>query len=138
MYARRGLSCGKTSWVLHHDNVPSHSSLLVGQHLATQEMAVLLHPPYSRFAPQNVFLFLKLKIMLKGCHFQSVDKIKQTSLRQLHLFSEKELQGECQPWQKRWEHCVASRGNTLKGTYMHNIIMVMTQSYSRHFKFVKS
>lgn len=104
------------NWVLHHDNAPSHSSLLVGQYLASKQVAVLPHPPYSPdLAPADFFLFPKLKTTLKGCRFQSVDEIKQNSLRQLHTISKKEFQGAYQQWQKRWERCVASRGEYFEG-----------------------
>lgn len=41
--------------VLHHNNAPSHSFLLVSQYLATKEMPVLPHPLYS----PDFFLFPK-------------------------------------------------------------------------------
>ena len=33
------------TWVLHHDNAPSHASLLVREFLAKQTMATLPQPP---------------------------------------------------------------------------------------------
>lgn len=104
------------SWVLHHDNAPSHSSLLVSQFLAGNEIAVLPHPPYSPdLAPADFFLFPKLKTTLKGRRFQSVDEIQQNSQRQLRTISQNEFQGAFQQWQKRWERCVASRGEYFEG-----------------------
>jgi len=35
------------TWVLHHDNAPSHASLLVREFLAKQTVATLPQPPYS-------------------------------------------------------------------------------------------
>lgn len=104
------------SWVLHHNNAPSHSSLLVSQFLAGNEIAVLPHPPYSPdLAPADFFLFPKLKTTLKGRRFQSVDEIQQNSQRQLRTISQNEFQGAFQQWQKRWERCVASRGEYFEG-----------------------
>ena len=39
------------NWILHHDNVPAHSSHLVQQFLAKHGTAQLQQPPYSRLAP---------------------------------------------------------------------------------------
>ena len=104
------------SWVLHHDNAPSHSSLLVSQFLAGNKIAVLPHPPYSPdLAPADFFLFPTLKTTLKGLRFQSVDEIQQNSQRQLHTISQNEFQGAFEKWRKQWERCVASRGEYFEG-----------------------
>ena len=34
-------------WLLHHDNAPSHSALLVRSFLTKNGMTVVPHPPYS-------------------------------------------------------------------------------------------
>ena len=52
----------KKTWMLHHDNSPSHASLLIREFLAKQETIVVPQPPYSPdLAPADFFLFPKLK-----------------------------------------------------------------------------
>ena len=37
----------ENSWIFHHDNAPSHSSLIVTEFLAKHETKVIAQPPYS-------------------------------------------------------------------------------------------
>ena len=50
------------TWSLLHDNAPSHTSLIVRQFLARNQVCVLNHPPYSPdLTPCDFSLFSKLK-----------------------------------------------------------------------------
>ena len=60
------------TWSLLHDNAPSHTSLIVRQFLARNQVCVLNHPTYSTdLAPCDFSLFPKLK--LKECVFKGED-----------------------------------------------------------------
>jgi hypothetical protein len=49
------------SWILHHDNAPD-TALSVREFLASKQITVLEHPPYSPdLAPSDCFLFPKLE-----------------------------------------------------------------------------
>ena len=53
-------------WILHHDNVPPHTSHLVQQFLAKNGTARLQQPPYSPDLAQcDFFIFPRLKKVLK-------------------------------------------------------------------------
>ena len=66
---RPELSANK-SWILHHDNALAHKALSVREFLATKRITVLEHPAYSPdLAPNNVFIFPKIKEIMKGRHF---------------------------------------------------------------------
>jgi len=70
------------TWMLHHDNVPAHVSLLIRRYLTKHQTSVVPHPPYSLdLAPVDLFLFPKLKTTLKGCHFQSIEEIQENAIR---------------------------------------------------------
>jgi hypothetical protein len=57
---------GNNSWILHHDNAPTHTALSVREFLATKQITVLLHPAYSPdLAHSDFFLFPKMKEILK-------------------------------------------------------------------------
>jgi hypothetical protein len=45
------------TWLLHHDNALSHSSVLTQQFLAKNKMAVIPHPLYSPDSAPCDFLF---------------------------------------------------------------------------------
>ena len=65
------------TWMLRHDNVPAHASLLICSYLVKHQTSVVPHPPYSPdLAPTDFFLFPKLKTTLKGHRFQIIDSGK--------------------------------------------------------------
>jgi hypothetical protein len=50
------------SWILHHDNATAHTTLYVREFLASKQITVLQHPPYSPYlAPSDFFLFPKIR-----------------------------------------------------------------------------
>jgi len=65
------------NWILHHDNEPAHTSHLVQQVLVKHGATQLQQPPYSPdLAPCNLFLFPRLKKVLKGYRFEAMEDIK--------------------------------------------------------------
>ncbi|UYV69042.1 DAAM2 [Cordylochernes scorpioides] len=55
------------NWLLHHDNAPAHTSLLVREFLAKNNTLMMPQQPYSPdLAPCDFFLFPKLKRPMKG------------------------------------------------------------------------
>ena len=56
---RRASWAGKT-WILHHDNAPTHTALSVKQSLVSKEITTLHHPLYSPYlAPLRFLPFSK-------------------------------------------------------------------------------
>ncbi|UYV73112.1 hypothetical protein LAZ67_10001854 [Cordylochernes scorpioides] len=67
-------------WILHHDNARSHTAHLMTSFLAKNGTQILLQPPYfPDIAPNDFFLFPKLKAVLKGRHFDTRDDIIEKS-----------------------------------------------------------
>ncbi|UYV63026.1 hypothetical protein LAZ67_2002885 [Cordylochernes scorpioides] len=59
------------NWLLHHDNAPAHTSLLVCDFLAKNNTLMMPQPPYSPdLAPCDFFLFPKLKRPMKGRRYE--------------------------------------------------------------------
>jgi histone-lysine N-methyltransferase SETMAR len=51
----------------HHDNAPAHKALSVKPFLAQKLITEMEHPPYfPDLAPNNFWLFPKIKSVLKG------------------------------------------------------------------------
>jgi len=74
----------KNSWILHHDNAPAHTALSVKDFLATKQITVLEHPAFSPdLAPSDFLLFLKIKEILKGRHFDDIDDIRSNTTADL-------------------------------------------------------
>lgn len=103
-------------WVLHHDNAPVHSALVIRNFCVKNAMTVIPQPPYSPdLAPADFFLFPKLKRPLKGRRFQTVDEIKEKTTELLNTFTKEEFSGAFDQWKHRWEKCVASQGEYFEG-----------------------
>ena len=82
----------QNSWILHHDNAP-HMALSVREFLATKQITVLEHPAYSPdLAPNDFFLFLKMKEVLKGSHFDDIDDIKHNTTAALKAIPQNQFQ----------------------------------------------
>jgi len=81
------------TWMLHHDNVPAHASLLIREFLTKHEMTVVPQPLYSPdLAPAEFCLFLKLKSSLKGRRFQTAEEIEENSIRDLRAIPQNTFQ----------------------------------------------
>ena len=99
------------SWIFHHDNAPSHSSLIVTEFLAKHETKVIAQPPYSPYlAPCDFFLFSKLKYPLRGTRHESIEAIKINSLKELRAISTKAYKNCMEIRISRWHACIGLRG----------------------------
>jgi transposase len=65
-------------WILHHDHAPAHKALSVKQFLAQKPITEMVHPPCSPdLAPNDFWLFPKIKSALKGRRFQDIEDMKK-------------------------------------------------------------
>jgi hypothetical protein len=63
---------------LHHNNAPSDTALSVCKFLARKCIPLLPHSPYSPDLSHCAFyLFPKLKLKAKGCHFQIFSSVQK-------------------------------------------------------------
>jgi hypothetical protein len=85
---------------LHRDN---NQALF----LPKSNMTVVPHPPYFP-------LFPRLKIKLKGRHFDTTEVTEAESQAVLNTLTEHDFQAALQKWQKRWERCVGAEGDYIK------------------------
>jgi len=93
----------------------------VREFLATKQITVLEHPAYSPdLAPNDFFLFPKVKEILKGRHFDDIDDIKNNTTAALKAIPQNQFQNWFEGWTRRWHRCIASqgeyKGSTLKAT----------------------
>jgi hypothetical protein len=68
--------------------LPFHNATNVKKFPANRNVAAIHHPPYSPYlAHTEYFLFLKLKLPLKGRNFQTVEEIQCAVPRELDNIS---------------------------------------------------
>lgn len=104
------------SRILHHDNVPAHTSLRVHEFLAKNSITLMEHPPYSpNLAPCNFFLFPKCKMLVRGRHLGAIETIKKEMTRLLKSIIEDALKRCFQQWKKRWQKCILLEGEYFEG-----------------------
>lgn len=66
---------GRRRIILHHDNASSHTSHETMDYLATQNVELMGHPPYSPdLAPNDFFLFPHIKNKLRGQRFETAEE----------------------------------------------------------------
>ena len=100
-------------FILHHDNAPCHTSLLVRQFLSNKNITVCPHPSYSPdLAP---WLFSKVKMTMKDKCFESIQDIKAATTAQLKTLTKEDFQNCFRKWQERWDKCVQSEGEYFEG-----------------------
>ena len=88
---RKRTELWRNGWILHQDKAPAQNALSVKQFLANKNITVLAHPPYSPdLAPRDFYLFPKIKSVLKGTHFVSVD-VKAKTAENLNSLTKHDL-----------------------------------------------
>ena len=111
---RRELWASNT-WILHHDNAPAHAALSVRQFLATKQVTILDHPPYSPDLAPCDYFFPKLKGTIKGTRFEGVEDIKSNVTSFLKRITKEDF-AECfQAWRRRMEKCTEVQGDYFEG-----------------------
>ncbi|UYV76625.1 hypothetical protein LAZ67_14001499 [Cordylochernes scorpioides] len=91
------------NWLLHHDNAPAHTSLLVRDFLAKNNTLMMPQPPYSPdLAPCDFFLFPKLKRPMKGRRYATLDEIKTASKEELKKIFKNDFLKCFEDWKNRW------------------------------------
>jgi transposase len=71
-------------WFLHHNNAPSHTSLVVQQFLAEKNISGIAQTPYSPdLAPSDFCLFHTLNVGLKEIYFATMELNVTTEIQKI-------------------------------------------------------
>jgi hypothetical protein len=74
----------------------------VREFLATKQITVLEHPVYSPgLAPNDSFLFPKIKEILKGRNFDDIDDIRSNTKAVLKAMPQNQFQNCFEGWTRR-------------------------------------
>jgi len=105
----------RNGWILNQDNAPANNAS-VKQFLANKNITALQRPPYSPdLTPCDFCVFPKIKSVLKGTHFVSVEDVKAKTREILNSLTEHDLRNCFEHWQHRMQLCVNTEGNYFKG-----------------------
>jgi hypothetical protein len=84
-------------------------------------MVIVPHPPYlPDIAPCDLSLFPKLKIKLKGSHFETVPDIWKELQAVFDSIKENDFQGAFEACKKRQNCCICSQGDYFEGDGSQN------------------
>ena len=104
------------NWLLHHYNAPAHTSLVVRQFLTSKNITVISNSPCSPgLAPCDFFLFPKMKVRLKGRHFDTTEEIHAESQEIIDTLIFENFQGCMKSWETRWYRCIHAQGDYFEG-----------------------
>ena len=82
---------------------------------ADKRTPVLQHATYSPDLAQcDFFLFPKIKAVLKGTRFESMEAVKQKTADLLKALTKENFQHCFDQWKKRMERCVAREGEYIE------------------------
>ncbi|UYV62851.1 hypothetical protein LAZ67_2002151 [Cordylochernes scorpioides] len=113
------------NWLLHHDNAPAHTSLLVRDFLAKNNTLMMPQSPYSPdLAPCDFFLFPKLKRPVKGRRYATLDEIKTASKEELKKILKNDFLKCFEDWKNRWHKCIISHGDYFEGDKIAHYFLI--------------
>ena len=103
--------CGRSKEV----NAPVHNSILqpIWPRWASRQF---LTSPYSPdLAPCDFCLFPKLKEKLKGCCYETIEKMKEAVTKVIDTLTQEDFHGASQKLLERYNKCIAAGGDYFEG-----------------------
>ena len=102
-------------WHFHQDNAPVHNSILVTDYLTKMGIKTVPHPPYSPdLAPCDLWLFPKLKEKLRGCHYETIEEMKEAVMKVIDMLTQEDFHGAFQKLLEQYNKCIAAGGDYLE------------------------
>jgi hypothetical protein len=102
---------GDNGLILHQENAPSHTALLLCEFLACSSITVMDHPPYLLYSSLQFFLVSKVQVCAAWQHLRDVATITAESTSLLKGLKEDNFQGCFNQWKWRWDKCIVSEGD---------------------------
>jgi hypothetical protein len=66
-------------------------------------------------APCDFFLFPKMKLCLKGCHFDMTEEIQAETQEVIDTLTFENFQGCMKSWETCWDRCIHAQGVYFEG-----------------------
>jgi hypothetical protein len=87
------------------------SHIASGTAIAVKNSTVCPHPPSSLdLAPCTFWLFTKVKMTIKGKHFELIQAIEAATTVQLKTIMKQDFQYYFRKLQEQWDKCAQSEG----------------------------
>ena len=103
-------------WHFHQNNAPVHNSILVTDYLTKMGIKTVPHRPYSPdLAPCDFWLFPKLKEKLRGCHYETIEEMKEAVTKVIDTFTQEDFHGAFQKLLEWYNKCIAAGGDYFEG-----------------------
>ena len=72
--------------------------------------------PYSLdLAPCDFCLFPKLKEKLRGCHYETIEEMKESVAKVIDMLTQEDFHGAFLKLLERWNKCIAAEGDYFEG-----------------------
>ena len=136
---RNGSTSGPTPWKIDDDDVApwqyASSCITRHQQLSGKTSDICCAPStlFSWPSPSKLFPVSQIKTTLKGRRFQTIEEIQENAIRELRAIEESACQEAFQQRKKRWERCIASRGDCFEGYSVWNVVKWAINSLQRNF-----
>ena len=103
-------------WHFHQDSAPVHNSILVTDYLSKMGIKIVPYPPYSPdLAPCDFWLFPKLMEKLRGCHYETIEEMKEAVMKVIDMLTQEDFHGAFQKLLEQYKKCIAAGGDYFKG-----------------------
>ena len=104
-------------WHFHQDNAPVHNPTLVTDYLTEMSIKTFPHPPCSPYlAPWDFCLFLKFKEKLRGCRYETIEKMKEAVTKVIDTLTQEGFHGTFQKLLKQYKY-ITTGGYYFEGYY---------------------
>lgn len=95
--------------MLYYDNSPCHTALSIIKFLILKDIPVIVQPPYSPdLSPCDFLFFSKLKNVLKGRHFGTLESIQKSVTDMLKTIPVEDFPRYYLQWEQRLHQRVAA------------------------------
>ena len=103
-------------WYFHQDNAPVHNSTLVTDYLTKMGIKTVPYPPYiPDLALCDFWLFPKLKERLRGCHYETIEEMKEAVMKVIDTLTQEDFPGAFQKLLQPEE--ITLKGTTVSCVY---------------------
>ena len=103
-------------WHFYEDNAPVHNSIVVTDFLTKMGIKTIPHSPYSPdLAPCEFWLFPKLKENFRGCHYETIEEMKEAVTKVIDMLTQEDFHGAFQKLLERYNMCIAAGGDYFEG-----------------------
>ena len=99
-------------WHFHQDNALVHNSILVTDYLTKMGMKtvpLLLYNP--DLVPCDFWLFPKLKEKLRGCRYETIEKMNEAVTKVIYTLIQEDFHGAFEKLLERYNKCIAAGGD---------------------------